>query len=211
MKKRDLWMLAIALVSVLFLVILFAAAKTSKNSASNDSQKPAAMEEAEVETENPLEVPEQKNTFEFSAGEFAKTFEGNLPQGYVFEKNITVNAQGDHRIQLDILNESGTSIDMAILFDTENAEDACSQMALVMKADCSADDIDSILKWYLFNFLNSFTVEKKKAVYDDYLYMFDTGTEDFRVYSEDNQTVMMCCETEESDKYYYVLISVEPI
>lgn len=215
-KRKDLWILVIALVSVLFLVILFVAAKTSKNSVADESQRPIAMdevtpqkEEEETQGENSLETSDKESISKFSASEFAKKYEGNLPQGYAFEKNIMVNTQRDNRIELNILGENDTSIGMAIVFDTEKAEDKCSQMALTIKEDCAADDVDAILKWYLFNFLDSFTEEKKKAVYDDYLYMFDLGTEELRVYSEENLTVMMCHETEKSDKYYYVLISVE--
>lgn len=225
MKKRDLWMLAIALVSLVFIAIVFVAAGTSKSDTPDDTEEVIALneevgpqqEESSVQTEeaeegsgeSPSESADKGSAFAFSVDGFSEKFAGNLPQGYIFAESITANPLRDNRMQLDILDESGTSTDIAIMFDTEKAKLNCSQMALTIKEDCFEDDADAILKWYVFNFLEGFTEEKKKAIYDDYLYMFDTGSEEFRVYSEEALTVMMCRETEEAGNYYYVMVSTQ--
>lgn len=217
-KKRDLWMLVIALVSVLFVIIIFVAAGASKSGTQDDTEAVITQEEEgapqieeaeERNGESSLESVDKESTFTFSADGFAEKFSKGLPQGYDFAESETKNPLRGNRMQLDILDETGTPTDIAIVFDAENAELTSSQMALTIKEDSFADDADAILKWYLFTFLEGYTEEKKKAIYDDYLYMFDTGSEEFRVYSEESLTVMMCRETEESGKYYYVLISVE--
>ena len=214
MKKRDLWMLAIALVSLVFIAIVFVAAGASKSDTPDDTEEVIALNEeaAPQQEESSVQIEEtadKGSTFAFSVDGFSEKFAGNLPQGYIFAESITANPLRDNRMQLDILDESGTSTDIAIMFDTEKAKLNYSQMALTIKEDCFEDDADAILKWYVFNFLEGFTEEKKKAIYDDYLYMFDTGSEEFRVYSEEALTVMMCRETEEAGNYYYVMVSTQ--
>lgn len=215
-NKKDLWILAVALVSILFIAILFIVSGASKSGTQEDADQTIALEDETASKEEEAALQTGENTasqvdgaFTFSADSFAKSFEKELPQGYSFSETMMANPERDNRMQLDILDESGAPTDIAIVFDGENTERTCSQMALTIKADCIPDDADSLLKWYLFTFLKGYTEEKKKAIYDDYLYLFDTGAQDYRVYTEETVTTMISCETEEAGTYYYVMVSAE--
>lgn len=205
-NKKDLLIAAIALVSSLFIAILFVASGTSKSGTKEDADQTITLEdEAVSQEEEAASRPGESTTLQETDG-FAKQFGKELPEGYVFAETLTANPERDNRMQLDILDESGTPTDIAIVFDGEGAD---SQMALTIKEDCIPDDADAILKWYLFTFLEGYTEEKKKAIYDDYLYLFDTGAQDYRVYTEETVTTMISCETEEVGNYYYVMVSAE--
>lgn len=222
-NRKNLWMCIIALVSVLFIVILFGAASASKSAVDGPQEDVVSKEEQPVlqkEEEKTLEkAAEEAETFAedayevgvfaFTVERFAKQFSKNLPEGYRFEDTAAGNPRRNNRLQLDIWDENGIATDISILFNAENTETVCKQLALTIKTDCSAEDADAILKWYLFTFLEEFDVEQKRAIYDEYLYMFDTGSEEYQVHAEGSQSAMMSCEEEQDGKYYYVLISSE--
>lgn len=203
-NKKDLWIVAVALVSILFIAILFIVSGASKSGTQDDAEKTVTTEKAET-----VEEKEEKKISTQETDNFAKQFANTLPEGYVFSKEAVENPGRDNRMQMEILDETGISTDIAIVFAGKNSGDAGNQMALTIKEDCIPDDADAILKWYLFTFLEGYTEEKKKAIYDDYLYMFDTGSKDYRVYTEESVTVMMSCETEAAGNYYYVMVSSE--
>ncbi len=217
-KKSNLWLLAIALISILFLVILFSAASASKKDIKDPAEKIIPLDEeislqTEETAEGDLESLSQSvyrdGSFSFTADEFAKQFAGNLPVGYRFADTVVVNPLRDNRIQLEVLDENGTPTDIAIVFNVQESELAYQQMALAIKGDGLEEDAAAMLQWYLSNFLEGFEEELQKEIYEDYLDMFNSRAEDYRVYSEESLTVMMCRETEESENYYYILMSVE--
>lgn len=207
-NKKDLLIIAIAAVSVIFIAVIYFAAGASK-SVTQEAAKEAVLP---VETEDAKEAASlEKETAKKTqkTDEFAKQFAENLPEGYIFSEELTANPERDGRMQLDVLDESGAEIGIAIVFSAEDTKNAGSQMALTIKEDSVPDDADAVLKWYLFTFLEGYTEEKKKAIYDAYLYMFDTGSKDYRVYTEENVIAMMSCETESTGNYYYIMISEE--
>lgn len=216
-NKKDLLIAAIALVSILFIAILLIASGALKSGTQEENaedtvvlENGADSQEEVLPTEEtertPSESVNEENVFTFTADGFAKQFAEALPEGYAFSKEASANPERDHRMQLDILNETGTETDIAIVFAGEGSG---SQMALTIKEDCIPDDADAILKWYLFTFLEGYTEEKKKAIYDDYLYLFDTGSKEYRVYTEEDVTAMMSLEAEADGNYYYVMVSAE--
>ena len=209
-NKKDLLIAAVALVSILFIAILFVASGTLKSGTQNEeADQTIALEEETVSQEEETASQTGKSAALQEMDGFEKQFGKELPEGYGFTETLTANPARDQRMQLDILDESGTPTDIAIVFTAEGAENTGSQMALTIKEDCIPDDADAILKWYLFTFLEGYTEEKKKAIYDDYLYLFDTGSKDYRVYTEKNVTTMMSLEAEEDGNYYYVMITAE--
>ena len=203
-NKKDLWIVAVALASILFIAVLVIVSGASKAGTEDDVEEVVMLEKAETVEEN-----EEKKISTQETDKFAKEFANTLPEGYSLSKKAVENPERDNRMQLEILDETGIPTDIVIVFDGKDAGPAGSQMALTIKEDCIPDDADAILKWYLFTFLEGYTEEKKKAIYDDYLYMFDTGSKDYRVYTEESVTVMMSCETENTGNYYYVMLSKE--
>ena len=216
-KKSDLWMLAIALVSILFIVVLFIAASASKSDMQNSNENIILLEEETITQERETTegdeagIPEtiyKDGSFFFTVDEFAKYFSGTLPAGYIFSNELDVNAQRDNKMQLDILEENGTATDISIIFDDRGSDQTCKQIVLVIKSDCYEADAAAALRWYTSTFLEVFE-EMRTAVCEDYLKMFLDKTENYKVYSEDGLMTMMSCETEEDGKYYYVLVSVQ--
>ena len=204
-NKKDLLIAAIALVSILFIVILLIASGALKPSAQEEEAEVVVLEEE-------AELISQEENAEVISQEmdgFAKRFGKELPEGYVFAETLTANPERDHLMQMDILDENDAPTDISIVFAAEDTENIGSQMALTIKEDCIPDDADAILKWYLFTFLEGYTEEKKKAIYNDYLYLFDTGSKEYRVYTEENLTTMMSLEAEKGGNYYYVMVDAE--
>lgn len=189
-NKKDLWIVAAALVSVIFIAVLYFAARDAK-----------PVEESTVFSPEPETKSEDTDT--------ATIFFAELPEGYAFSETPAANPERGNRMQIEILDETDTCTNAAIVLNGETEESGSGQMVLTLREDCSADDADVLLKWYLDTFLEGFTEEKKKTVYDAYLYMFDTGSQDYLVYSEENTTVMMSFEAEETGNYYYVMVSAK--
>lgn len=192
--KKDLWIIAAGLVSVIFIVALYFASRGAK-----------PVEETTVLPAEPAETADTADT----DTDTAETFSAELPEGYLFSETPAANPDRGNRMQVEILTEDAAPTNAAIVFDGEKEGSSYSRLALTLREDCSPDDAEVLLKWYLDTFLEGFTEEKKKTVYDDYLYMFDTGSLDYRVYSEENVTVMMSFEAENTGNYYYILVDLE--
>lgn len=216
-KKSDLGIMAIALVSILFIVFVFAAASASKSDMQESMEKIIVPDEEVITqeketTEGDKElIPEEiykDGAFAFTVDEFAECFSGSLPAGYIFTNEMEVNPQRDNWMQLDILEENGTATDVAIIFNKKETDPAFNQMALVIKEGSYDADAAASLRWYISTFLKDFE-EEKTAIYEDYLNIFLNGTEDYKVYAEESLMVMMCCETEKNENYYYVLLTVQ--
>lgn len=216
-KKSDLGIMAIALVSILFIVFVFAAASASKSDMQESMEKIIVPDEEVITqeketTEGEKElIPEEiykDGAFAFTVDEFAECFSGSLPAGYIFANEMEVNPQRDDWMQLNILEENGTATDVAVIFNKKETDPAFNQMALVIKEGSYDADAAASLRWYISTFLKDFE-EEKKAIYEDYLNIFLNGTEDYKVYAEESLMVMMCCETEENENYYYVLLTVQ--
>ena len=200
-NKKDLWLIAVAVVSILLITVLFIISGTSKSGLQDDMEEIVTLEEAKAVGES-----EEEKTFIQETDKFVKQFVNTLPEGYVFSKEAVENPERDNCMQLEILYENGNATDIAIVFNGKDAVAAGSRMALTIKEDCIPDDADAIIKWYLFTFLEGYTEEKKKSIYNDYLYLFDTGSKDYRVYTEEDVTVMMSYETEKTGNFFYVMV-----
>lgn len=217
-KKSDLLVLAIAMVSVLFIVILFTVASASKSEIKSVEEDVILLEEDETvqkeetaqESAETLTEPLSKDgAFTFAVDGFDKQFLENLPEGYTFMNAVAANSSRDNRMQLDIVDAAGAATNIAVVFNVQESDVSCEQMALAIKEDCFEDNAAAILQWYLTTFLEEFGEEERRVIYEDYLDMFHNKADDYRVYSEESLAVMMCRETEETGTYYYILMSAQ--
>lgn len=215
MKKSNLWMLA--LIPIVFLIFIFAAASASKSNTQDQEEEIVLLDEetelqteetAEGEIESPSESLFRDHTFTFTAEEFADRFAGSLPERFVFGDVLAANPLEQDRLQLDILEASGAPADIAIVFDSKEADSAYNRMALAIKGDRFQSDAETVIHWYLYTFLEGYNENLKNEIYEKYVDMFSSKAEGHKVYSEGSVTTMMLCETEETGNYYYIMMSV---
>ena len=175
---------------------------------SSQSVEQSVVQPSQSEEERQSSVCEE-GIFTFTAGQFAERFADTLPAGYCFADAATANPSRDHRMQIDILDSTGAPVDIEILLDVQETESAFNQMALVIKEEGYEEDASAILQWYVSTFFEGFDAQEQEVIYEDFLDMFNIRSEEYGVYAGDILAAMMCRETEDSGRYYYVLISVQ--
>lgn len=214
-KKIILFVVAVLLVLVVLCIVLLAMpavpGEEVENTAATEgtSTLPVTAETAVTGEEGTSILISEDGQFTFTAGQFGERFTKTLPEGFSLEDPIAANASRNHKMQICILDVTGAATDMAILLDVKEEEQLCRQMALTIKSDAFEEDVTGMLKWYLTTFLYDVEAEELEEIYEDYLDMFITGAEEYRLHSGDSSSVMMSYGTEEDGNYYYVMISLQ--
>ncbi len=209
-KKNILWSVVFVVAIVMFCIVLFVIADGQSNEVENAVQSSiVSVESVESSTDSTeLEGVYKEGNFVFTAAQVKERFESSLPEGYLFADMPVANPTQNDKLQLDILDTTGMSTDVALLFNVKEADIVFNQIALVIKEGGYKEDVAAVLEWYLNTFADSFEDKERASIYKEYLEMFGNRKEEYSVYSTDVQSVMMNFMAEESGKYYYVIISI---
>lgn len=215
-KKRILLVVVVLAILAVLCIALLSKSETQKEKGETSTQSTeqtvctAETQTAESQSSHSqMAAVYEDGMFTFNASQFRERFVDTLPQGYALAKVIAANSSRNHKMQIDILDASGTLTGMGILLDVKESDFPLRQMALVIKEDAYEEDVAVMLNWYLSTFLDEFDRERQTLIHEDYLDMFCSRFEDYRLYSADPLAVMMSYSTEDSGKYYYVVISVQ--
>ncbi|MBQ8230544.1 MAG: hypothetical protein IJZ34_01230 [Lachnospiraceae bacterium] len=209
-KKNILWIVVLVVAIVMFCIILFVIPDGQSNGIEMALQSSAvSVESVENSTDSAdLEGIYKEGEFIFTAVQVRERFGSTLPEGYLFADTPVANPAQNDKLQLDILDTTGMSTDIALLFNVKEADLVFNQIALVIKEGGYKEDVTAILEWYLETFADSFEDKERASINKEYLDMFENRKEEYSVYSTDAQSVMMNFMAEESGKYYYVIISI---
>lgn len=210
-KKNVLWIVVFAAALMIFCVILFVLPDSQGGEKESALQSSTIATESAEQSADPAETEEiyKDGEFVFTAAQVGERFAATLPEGYLFADTPAANPAQNDKLQLDILDATGMSTDTALLLNVKEADQAFDQMALVIKEGGYKEDVTALLEWYLDTFAGSFDEAERASVNKEYLDMFESGKEEYSVYSTDTQSIMMQSMSEDSGKYYYVMISIQ--
>ena len=208
--KSILWIVVFIVAIVMFLVTLFVIPDGQNGEEESAGQSIQSIESVESSTDSAeLKGIYKDGNFIFTAMQVGEDFAPTLPEGFVFADTLIANPDQNDKLQLDILDATGTSTDIALLLDVKEADQAFSQIALVIKEDVYKEDVTALMEWYLAAFADSFEEAERAAISEEYLDMFESRKEEYSVYSTETQSVMMNFMEAESGKYYYVIVSIQ--
>ena len=215
----------VALIAVVMLVVLVVTMALCAGVGVRDKKVQPVTQETQSDTKEILAeesqfstpVPEETQQaalyedgmFTFTAEEFYLRFGDTLPEGYVLADAVTVNTAQDNRMQINILDTTGTAVDIGILFDVKEPDVPGYQMALVIKEGGYQEDAVALLEWYITQFFVEFDEEKQASICETYQKMYNSRSGDYKVFTEGSQVSMMSREIEDSGNYYYVIISIQ--
>ena len=165
-KKNILWIVVFVVAIVMFCIILFVIPDGQSNGKETALQSSAvSVESVEISTDSAeLEGIYKEGEFIFTAVQVRERFGSTLPEGYLFADTPVANPAQNDKLQLDILDTTGMSTDIALLFNVKEADLVVNQIALVIKEDGYKEDVTAILEWYIATFADSFEDEEKAAI-----------------------------------------------
>ena len=151
MKDRSiLWIVVFIVATVVFLVTLFVIPDGQSGEKESAGQSIESVENSTDSAE--LKGIYKDGEFIFTAMQVGERFAPTLPDGFVFADTLIANPAQNDKLQLDILDTTGTSTDIALLLDVKEADQAFSQIALVIKEDVYKEDVTALMEWYLAAF-----------------------------------------------------------
>lgn len=210
-RRYMLGIVAVIVAVVVFCMLLFV--KMNGRNTAEDGSRPSSSdltESVENSTDSAeLEELYRDGTFVFTPALVRERFEDTLPEGYHFVEKPVANPEQNDKLQLDILDETGTLTELSLLFNTTEEDRNFNQIALLIKEGGFKEDSAAILEWYLQTFADSLGEADRKMVCEEYLEKMDQKEKEYSLFETDTQSLMMNYMSEGTDGYYYVMIMVQ--
>ena len=204
-----LGVLAISLVILGVILLVIPDAQIDENKSVQQSSE-ISIESVESSTDSAeFEGIYKNGVFVFTAAQVKDQFGETLPEGFLFVDEPAANLSQNGKLQWEIMDVTGMSADISLLLNVTEEKQLCNQIALVTKSEAYKDDAEALLDWYLVTFAPNFEESERAEIVEEYLDMFDGENQDYRVYSSGNQDIMINYASDESGKYYYVMLSVQ--
>lgn len=207
MKKYVLVAGIALLLVILCVVLLLNPNEPSQEAEETTLQTELTQPDAQPTEEVVMPVFENGN-FSFTAGQFPKRFQGTLPDGYAFTENVIGNPERDNLLEVEILTDAGEQTGMRIVFNTKELDGQFCHMGLTAGTDSNVEVFSDILEWYIAEFMTQTLVEERQEILQDFLKLYTSGTDDYRLLAMEHYTVMMTIEKSENASQYNVLIAV---
>ena len=204
MKKKSLiFLVAVALLALVILCVFM-----TQGSETEEPENTTQPTQQTTQTAETLpEVLFENRMFTFTASQFREWFRKTLPVGYVFADQMVNNPDRDNCLQLDISGIHGEDTGMAVLLQVQDPEEPFCRMALVAEMDHPAD-FSVLVSWYVETFLVSVGEQEQKNAVASFTELYQSGTDDYRLFSAEDQSALMVWEEENAEGLYYVMVGV---
>ena len=159
-------------------------------------------------TENPEAEAFADGMFTFTVSQFRERFEGTLPEGYQFSDEAKNNESRSNNLQMDILNASGENTGFAVLFNIKDSGQSFNQLALTADWNGDGEAFSVLTNWLVTTLLSGSSQEEQGKYCEAYRQLFDSKSEDYKLFTTETYVTMMMLEEEEMGKQYYVLVSI---
>lgn len=209
MKKKSILVIAVVILLLLVFCVMFFSKSDKSNPETEETLPPQTMQPTVQPTEaTVLEIIEE-GRFAFTASQFWDRFNNTLPEGYTFTDVTVGNDVRGNKLQLNVLFSDGEDTGIAVLMDVKEHNETFHQMALTIKVGEFEEDAVAMIRWFVSTFFVDFDETERENIIQDYLDMYQSGDDDYRLYAEDTQVVMMQYGKEGTEAYYYVMVSLQ--